>query len=87
VYAALILLNVNAVCFSYFCGTIKDHEEYARTIINNMGMIWMLGTGVYANLKAAYFVKFISWISPMRYGTEVLFRSFCSGITDNTLRQ
>ena len=87
VYAVCIMLNIMAVTFAYFCGVFKDDENSARMVINFFAAIWMLGTGIFSNINASGFVKFLSWTSPMRYGVEVLFRRFSNDIPNKDLRK
>jgi hypothetical protein len=51
-------------------------------MLNFMAGIWMLGCGVFSNLTDSWFVRFLSWTSPLRYGCEIVFRVLIKGIDD-----
>ena len=68
-----------AVCGNFFglmMGAAFDIPEVALGLANLYAMISGFGAGLFANTGdgANWFVTFLSWISPLRYGCEILMR-------------
>ena len=72
-------LAATAYCGCYFglmVGAMLDIPEVALGLGNLYAMIAGFGAGLFANTGdgANWFITFLSWISPLRYGCEILMR-------------
>ena len=56
-------------------------EVYMAMMISQCSVtMFFFGSGVIGSMKTNnYFLKFLGWISPFRYGTEMMFRTILSG--------
>jgi hypothetical protein len=79
-YGVGLLLNIQAVALAYLAGVSRDDEDSARLFITFYAMVAMLGCGILSNLTSGWFVKLIGYISPMRYGCEIIVRRFLDGV-------
>jgi ABC-type uncharacterized transport system permease subunit len=78
---SLACLGYCGVFLGLIFGTFFRDLVKAIALITPVVSILNLGAGLYANLGSQTnpLVTFITWISPMRYGTEVVFRRAIAG--------
>lgn len=73
--AALSLIALTGSFFGLFVGSFTDNDMVAILIGNLCVMLFNFGAGCFANTGegANPVIKFLSWISPIHYGVEILF--------------
>ena len=74
-----LILSLTASCgfsFGLMMGTFISNENAAIQTNLLFGMIFSFGGGMYANTGegSSLLVRAISWVSPMRYSSELLMR-------------
>ena len=77
----LAMTGYSGAFMGYLIGAIFDNAEVALGIGNLFAMIAGFGAGLFANTGAGanWFIRFLSWISPLRYGCEIIFRQVTTG--------
>ena len=75
----MFILLLTALCggfFGFTFGTFFDNEVAATQLVTLFLIMFTFGAGVFANTgdSANFIVKILTYISPMRYSTELLFR-------------
>ncbi len=73
-----------AMCGSFFgiaMGTVTDDQNVAILIVNLFVTLFNFGAGCLSNTgaNANPVIKFLSWVSPMHYGVEVIFKPVTKG--------
>ena len=81
-YALALSANCYAGCyFGLIFGIVCRDVIMAQNLINAAIMILNFGAGLLANTGtgANWLIRFISWISPVRYGAELVMRRVLAG--------
>ena len=75
------LMHLGGISFGLFCGTLTENEQGALLIGNTSIILFNFGSGIMANTGGDVnpIIKFLSWVSPMHYGTELLFKEVTKG--------
>lgn len=73
--AGLATIALSGSFFGLFVGTLTDDEMVAILIANLCVTLFNFGAGCFANTGegANPVIKFLSWISPIHYGVQILF--------------
>ena len=79
--AALTAIAFSGSFFGLSVGTITDDQNTAILIGNMCNMCFNFGAGCFANTGADAnpVIKFLSWISPMHYGVQIVFKIVSKG--------
>eukprot|EP00347_Sterkiella_histriomuscorum_P020203 403338701 len=73
--SVLVIQALNGSFFGFMLGALFDSDQQAILVVNLFMVLFNLGAGSFSNLGNANFVgKFLGWISPMRYSSELLLR-------------
>ena len=69
-----LFIALSGIYFGIFIGCLTNDQNVAILIANLMVMFFTFGSGCFANTgsEANPLVTFSSWISPMKYSTEIL---------------
>ena len=79
--AALGMMGFCGAYFGLSVGTMTSDQNVAILIGNLFVTLFNFGAGCFANTgsDANPVIKFLSWISPMHYGVEVVFKQVTKG--------
>ena len=79
--AALCAIAFSGSYFGLAIGTMTDDQNVAILIGNLCTMMMNFGAGCFANTgdDANPVIKFLSWISPMHYGVQIVFKIVSDG--------
>jgi hypothetical protein len=73
--SVLLIQSLTGSCFGFFLGCVFDSDQEAILILNLAAVLFNLGAGSFSNLGNTNWVgKFLGYISPMRYCSELLLR-------------
>lgn len=80
----MLILTITAIAgglWGFAFGTFMDNEVSATNLNTLFMMLFSFGAGFYANTGSGstWFVKAISYVSPMRYTTQLLFERVIAG--------
>ena len=77
----LSLTALAGVLIGLFIGAFCDEKKSAVIVLQACMIILNFGAGALANTGegANFIVKFLSWISPVKYATELLMRRILKG--------
>ena len=78
---ALILICLSGSLFGLSVGTITSDENVAILLGNLIVILFNFGAGCLSNTgdNANPVIKFLSWVSPMHYGVEIVFKQVSKG--------
>ena len=78
---ALCAIAIAGNFFGLSIGTMTDDQNVAILIDNLCTMLFNFGAGCFANTGdgANPVIKFLSWISPMHYGVQIVFKIISKG--------
>lgn len=55
-------------------------DGVSAILVNNVCVIlFTLGGGLFTNVNTGFFAKFLGWISPLKYGSELILRRLLDG--------
>ena len=79
--ASLLCIALTGSFTGLAIGTLTDQETVGILIGNLVVMLFNFGAGCFANTGdgANPVIKFLSWVSPIHYGVEILFRQVTKG--------
>ncbi len=67
--------------YGFMFGLVSHNAEEGINWLQYTIMVFLFGSGIYVNLKAATpFIRFLGYISPFRYTVEPMLRSLLSGL-------
>jgi hypothetical protein len=57
-------------------GTLMNDPNTVATVITSLMFLFGMGGGILAHIGPGtnFLIRFLSWISPFRYGTELILR-------------
>lgn len=77
----LFVVALQGSTYGFMLGCLIDIFDVAIQILMNTLMIFLVGSGMYVNLKGAnWFIRGIGYVSPFRYVIEKLMRTLLKGV-------
>ena len=77
-----MVIGICGATFGFMFGTFSKHYESTMELLRFTCMILNFGAGLFASVgprAGNYMVRLLSWVSPQRYGCELLMRAMMQG--------
>lgn len=76
-----LIMGICGATFGFMFGTFSKRYESTMELLRFCCMVLNFGAGLFASVgkSASYTVRFLSWISPQRYGCELILRAMLNG--------